>query len=95
MSERIREFLCAFREQWYLENKTIGFDAQEQHIGGLLERLNSTALRLNDLADGKISSIEELEQPVLDFYCCPDDRGKWVHLDAFEWGTIVSATPMK
>ena len=95
VSERIREFLCAFREQWYLENKTIGFDAQEQHIGGLLERLNSTALRLNDLADGKISSIEELEQPVLDFYCCSDDRGKWVHLDAFEWSTIVSATPMK
>lgn len=90
---RLDEFISAFRYQWYKENKTLGFDAQEQHLGGLKERLRSAALRLNEYADGKISRIEELEQPVLDFYCYDGER-EWMHLDAFEWQTIVSATPM-
>lgn len=59
------EFLAAFRRQWYRENKTFGFSAEEQRIGGLCERMRSAVLRINAYLSGEIASIEELEQPVL------------------------------
>lgn len=66
---RLPAFVDAFREQWYYENKTFGFEIQEQYFGGLMLRLSSAAKRLCDYCDGKTARIEELEQEVLDFYC--------------------------
>lgn len=67
MIVELDDFIATFRHQWYKENKTFGFATQEVRLGGLKERLYSTALRLADYADGNIERIEELEQPVLSF----------------------------
>ncbi|MBP3369763.1 MAG: beta-N-acetylhexosaminidase [Clostridia bacterium] len=57
----------AFEKQWFLDNKTSGFDVQDLRIGGLLRRLAACKRRLLDYADGKIERIEELEGDVLPF----------------------------
>ena len=69
--EKLELFIEAFRAQWYLENKTFGFDIHEDRLGGMKERLRSTKKR-----------IEELEQKQLYFagnaslpnpYACVND----------------------
>ena len=90
--KRLPAFINAFREQWYKENKTFGFEVQEQYLGGLMLRLSSTADRLNEYLDGKVECIEELEAPSLDYYCREGDFSEWPHLDAFNWQDIVSAS---
>ena len=61
------EFYKAFRRQWYQINKTFGFEVQDARLGGLKRRLESCKERLLDYADGKISEIAELEEPLLPF----------------------------
>lgn len=65
---RLDDFIVLLRQQWYLENKTFGFDVQEIRLGGLKEVLRSAAIRLKSFCIGEISSIEELEQPILPYY---------------------------
>jgi hypothetical protein len=64
---RLESFVEAFRRQWYYENKTFLFANQEIRLGGLKERLYSTAARINEYLAGEVEKIEELEQPVLEF----------------------------
>ena len=49
------------------ENKPHGFDVQDLRIGGLLYRTESCRQRLLDFADGKLTRIEELDEPLLPF----------------------------
>lgn len=62
---KLDKFLVAFRAQWYRENKSFGFDVQEQRIGGTRQRLLSSAETIRDYLDGKLEKIEELEQEQL------------------------------
>lgn len=64
---RVEAFYKAFRNLWFRENKPHGFDVQDQRIGGLLFRLRSCRERLIDFTDGKIDSIPELDEKILDF----------------------------
>lgn len=84
------EFIAAFRRQWYLENKTFGFSVQEIRLGGLKERLLSTALRLADYADGRIEKIEELEQPLLSFDGRPVGDGSFPYISSMSWRNYVT-----
>lgn len=63
---RVKKFHAAFREQWYEVNKPYGFEVQEARLGGVILRLESCRERLLDFVGGKIKSIPELEEPVLD-----------------------------
>ena len=65
--KRIDAFGKAFEKQWFLENKTSGFDVQDLRIGGLIRRLSACKKRLLDYADGKIDRIEELECDILPY----------------------------
>ena len=65
--EQLDIFIEAFRKQWYHENRTFGFSVEELRLGGLRERLISTASRVQGYLDGEYSKIEELEQPLLSF----------------------------
>ncbi len=67
MVEQLDIFIDAFRNQWYTENKTFGFSVQELRLGGLKERLISTADRVLGYLAGEYKSIEELEQPALSY----------------------------
>ncbi|MBP3592355.1 MAG: beta-N-acetylhexosaminidase [Clostridia bacterium] len=66
--KQLREFLPAFRKQWYAENKTYGFDCQEIRVGGVIARVESCKARLLDYCAGKIDRIEELEEELLPLY---------------------------
>ena len=65
--EQLDVFIEAFRTQWYFENRTFGFSVEELRLGGLKERLLSTASRVQGYLDGEYERIEELEQPLLSF----------------------------
>ncbi len=57
----------AFEKQWMTDNKPHGFDVQDLRLGGLMHRLKSCRRRLLDYANGKLTKIEELEQPLLPY----------------------------
>ena len=72
--KKLNAFIAAFRETWYNDNKTFGFDVMELRLGGQKERLSEIILRITEYCDGKISKIEELEQPKLPFNY-PNEKG--------------------
>lgn len=57
----IEKFYNNFKYQWYLENKSFGFEIHDIRIGGLIFRLKETIKRLKLFINGKIEKIEELE----------------------------------
>ena len=61
------KFIEAFRYQWYYENKPFVFANHEIRLGGLRERLFSTAIRIRMYLADDVECLEELEQPVLEF----------------------------
>jgi len=65
--KRTEAFYEAFRTQWFMENKPHGFDVQDIRLGGLLQRLKACLRRLEEYRDGKISSIPELEEEILEY----------------------------
>ncbi len=73
---RIDDFIVLFRQQWYTENKTFGFEVQEIRLGGLKENLRSAAIRLKSYCNGEVDRIEELEQPVLPYSLDKDGAPK-------------------
>ena len=62
---RIQEFHSIYRNMWFMENKPHGFDVQDMRIGGVVGRMISCKERLESLLNGSVSSIPELEEPVL------------------------------
>lgn len=58
-------YLDAFRRGWLLDNNSYGLDVIEIRIGGLKERLHSTARTIREYLDGNIDRINQLEQPIL------------------------------
>ena len=77
---RLDTFIEAFRYQWYLENKTFVFANHETRLGGVRERLKSTAIRLGAYLDGSVENIEELEQPVLQFTKITEESPKYPYI---------------
>lgn len=65
--KRLNIFYNGFRDLWEMENKPNGFEVQDIRLGGLERRLKHCRKTLNDYLKGKISSIYQLEQPVLPY----------------------------
>jgi hypothetical protein len=63
----VDSFHKAFRRQWYSINKTYGFEIHDARLGGLKCRLESCRDRLIDYANGEISDIAELKEPLLPY----------------------------
>lgn len=66
---KINEFYRAFLKQWETENKPFGFETQDIRIGGLLKRVEHCREQLENYLAGKLISIPELEETVLDSEC--------------------------
>lgn len=64
----IDAFYDAFKEQWEKENKPNGFEVQDIRIGGLRLRVQHCKERLEAFSEGKIPSLPELDEPILDFH---------------------------
>lgn len=73
----VKKFYTAFRDFWYSERKTCGFDVQDVRLGGLMQRLQSCKERIIDYCDGKISNIEELDEEKLPCDCTYEGFGIW------------------
>lgn len=58
------DFYNKFRTMWYKERKGNGFEVQVVRLGGLKERILDCKARLEDLLDGRIDRIEELEEDI-------------------------------
>lgn len=58
----VKEFYQAYKKQWYIENKSSGFEVSDIRIGGLIQRLMHIQEMVQDYIDGKIDKIEELEE---------------------------------
>ncbi len=62
---RLEDFHSSYQDEWFIENKPHGFDVQDIRLGGLIQRIKSCKKRLEAYADGKVSSIPEIEEPAL------------------------------
>lgn len=64
---RLESFYQSHRNRWMKENKAQGFDIQDIRLGGLSRRVKDCRQTIEDYANGRITQIEELEEPLLDF----------------------------
>ena len=64
--KRIKKFYVAYAEQWFTENKPFGMEIWDARTGGLIFRLERCAERLEAFASGRLESIPELEEMLLD-----------------------------
>jgi len=64
---------------------------QDIRLGGLLQRIESCMERLQDLYDGKIEVIAELEEKQLDFFKNSEEFITGHHDYHCIWGRIVTA----
>ena len=78
--EKLCEFHKAFQKMWFFENKPFGFNVQDIHIGGLIQRIKSCSDRLRALVNGEISEIPELGEPVLEQINDNGDGDFWIRL---------------
>ncbi len=90
--KRLQTFYYSFRNLWFKENKPHGFDVQDVHLGGAMRRIKSCRERLKCYLDGRIESIPELEEKLLDFY--KEGEQKRFTFSIKEWKDFVSVNPM-
>ena len=64
----IEALLRAVEDQWLRENKIFGLDVLQLQMGGLKERINFAARRLQAFAQGELPALPELEESPLPFY---------------------------
>lgn len=89
LAEKLTHFHKVYRKQWFQENKPHGFDVQDIRLGGLIMRVKSCLDRLEDLYQGKISVIEELEEAQLDARGDETLKGKPTYFN--NWEQTVTA----
>ena len=65
--EKVEAFRDAYYEYWKTYNRHIGWEKYENMLGGHIYRLGKVAKLLCEYADGKIDTIEELDQEHLPF----------------------------
>ena len=75
------KFHKAFRNQWYMTNKSYGFEVQDIRLGGLIKRMETARDRIISYASGEIDKIDELDEAILPI------RSECIH----KWEEIVSA----
>jgi len=62
--------ICEYhRKEWYRVNKPYGFEVLDVRYGGIINRINTAILRLNQYLDGEVDFIEELESERLLHRC--------------------------
>ncbi|WP_331000798.1 hypothetical protein [Radiobacillus kanasensis] len=65
--KRVEDLRKAHRKQWLHMHKPFGWEVIDIRYGGLLTRLDTAIYRLNDYIEGRVESIEELEEERLYF----------------------------
>lgn len=68
LENRLESFYGAFLREWSHDKKPHGFDIQDIRLGGLMRRVAHCRAVLEAYCEGRRARIEELEEPVLDFF---------------------------
>ena len=64
---RLETFRDSLYALWHKENKAFGWEVQEIRLGGVAARLKACAESVESYANGTVTTIEELEEPLLEF----------------------------
>lgn len=91
---RLEPFYQSFREQWYRESRTGGFDVMDFRFGGLRQRLLSAQDLINRYLKGEIPTIRELAEKRLPYDCRENDETSIhgvIHTDENFFDYIVTA----
>ena len=64
--KRLDVFIKIFYYTWHKENKGPGWEVQDARLGALKQRLNTCKIKIKDYLNGKIQTIDELDEVVLD-----------------------------
>lgn len=89
---QLDRFYQDFQTQWRRENKEYGFEVQSIRLGGLRQRLLDTGKRLRNFADGRVNTLEELEEAALPFSYV--ENAGLESLDYNLWSNIASPAVM-
>ncbi|MEI6034767.1 MAG: family 20 glycosylhydrolase [Verrucomicrobiae bacterium] len=68
IAEAVRRLLRSFRTQWMRRNKPFGFEVIQLRLNSQIGRYEEIAVRINELLDRTIRSIEELDEPAPALY---------------------------
>ena len=85
---RLSDFTAAFLRQWDTENRSFGREVQELRLAALANRLRHTQSILRRWLDGRLPTVEELDEPQQPFgyFEQPDIE----QLNYNLWGNIVT-----
>lgn len=87
---RLEIYYRAFKDQWYRESRTGGFDVQDIRFGGLRQRLLTAQETVLDYLSGRISFIMELAQPRLPYDGRDTSKDMDLTVDENFWNYIVT-----
>lgn len=65
----LQAFYDAFRRLWLKDYKGFGFEVMDVRIGGLLTRIDTVRIMLNDYMAGRTERIYELEEERIEYFC--------------------------
>lgn len=60
--DKVENMWMLNRKLWFERHGAFGFEVLERRYGCLMLRLKTTAYRVSEFLDGKIETVEELEQ---------------------------------
>ncbi|MGO4107678.1 beta-N-acetylhexosaminidase [Paenibacillus sp. YAF4_2] len=89
ISARAVWFMNAYKKQWMQENKIFGLDVFDLRMGGLLQRIETAIVRVNQYVSGEVSHLEELDELILPFDAREESEAKVISVAL--WHSI--ATP--
>ena len=88
--KKLEIFHEKFSYLWSKENKPHGFEVQDLRIGGLIMRLNSCKKRIDTYIAGDISTIEELNDNILDWFGGVENYDQSNYPVRNQWSYIAS-----
>jgi len=91
VKKKLERFIVMFRNQWYCENKVVGYEVTDGRLGFLKQRIETTIWSLDKYLKGEIKSIPELEETILPYNGSPNDEAHCYNA----WSEIVSASIVK
>ena len=83
-------FRKSFKERWYQENRSFGFEVMDGRLGFLKNRLLTTIELLDKYLNKEINQIDELEEEILPY----SQNTKAEDLFVWKWEFIVSPSEL-
>ncbi|UZJ80944.1 beta-N-acetylhexosaminidase [Fictibacillus sp. KU28468] len=93
LEEAVKDLRMIHRRQWFSNNKPFGWEILDIRYGGLLARIETVRDRLMSFIDGRIDTLDEMEEEKLFYDSFSRDSKKGVGKE-IKYQRIVSANPL-